>query len=273
MYRFFLFLKRIGYVFLFIVIEVLAFRYYSDSSGYSQARMLSISNSLTGGVYSAFADVRQYFYLGSENKKLTEEVANLRGELAKYEEYGRFFPELKLPDSLAVYEYGTAKVVNNSINRAENFMILNKGINHGIRPNSAVVSDGAVAGYVMESNNKFSIAMSILNTKFKTSGKIKGDNNSSGSVFWDAKKYDEVVFSEVPKYADIKIGDTVVTTEFSSRFPEGINIGTVKSFELINGTYYEARVELLARMGALNNMVLIYYTDMDDKQELEDSYR
>ncbi|MCD7963948.1 MAG: rod shape-determining protein MreC [Rikenellaceae bacterium] len=273
MYRFVLFLKRIGYVFLFIVIEVIAFRYYSDSSGYNQARTLNIANNLTGNIYSAFADVRQYFYLGKENKRLTEEVAGLRAELSRYEDESRFFSDIILPESLAVYSYMTAKIINNSLNRAENFMTLNKGSRDGVKINSAVISDGAIAGYVMDCDNKFSVAISVLNTKFKTSGKLKGKNNSSGSVFWDAKHYDEMVFTEIPKYAEIAVGDTVITTEFSSRFPEGIHIGTVKSFELINGTYYEARLEIMAKMGGLNNVVLVYYNDMDEKISLEENYR
>ncbi len=71
------------------------------------------------------------------------------------------------------------------------------------------------------------------------------------------------------KYAPLEVGDTIVTTDFSSFFPTGIPIGTVKSFELINGTYYQARLHLTADMGSLNNVLLVDYRYREEKLELE----
>lgn len=269
MYRFFLFLKKISFVVLFVVIEILAFKYYANSNSYTQARVSGISDRVTGYVYTAISGVKHFFSLGAENRKLTEEVARLRKELTRYENIEAWQYESPLPLDSLRYTYTAARVINNSINRAENFMTLNKGSRDGITPDMAIISDGAIAGYVLHCSDKFSTAISVLNTKFRTSGKLAGEDYSAGSLYWDARSYEEMILSEIPKYATIEVGDTVVTTEHSSRFPEGILIGTVKNFELVNGTYYQARVKLFAQMGALNNVVLVRYEDLEEKRALE----
>lgn len=269
MHRFILFVKRTSFVFLFIVIEIAAFRYYVNSSSYNQAKAADISNRLAGNVYAGLAEVRQYFSLASQNRMLTEEIAALRGELSRYEGVVEDMEIRKeLPDSLE-YAYMAAKIINNSINRAQNFMTLNKGARDGVTPNMGVISNGAIVGYVQSCSERFSSVVSVLNTDFRTSGKLLNKDNSAGTIFWDARSYEEMVMTEIPKYAEIAVGDTVITTEFSLRYPEGLLIGTVKEFELINGTYYNAKISLFARMGSLNNVVLIRNENADEKQNLE----
>ncbi len=207
--------------------------------------------------------------MGAENRRLAQEVASLRERLGHYEDNA---PQTPVKDSLLDgmgFEYMAARVLRNSVNRAENFMTIDKGTRDGVVPDMAVISGGAVAGYILESTERFSKAVSIINTGFRTSGKILGKDNSSGSVSWDARSYDEVVLSEMPKYADIEIGDTIVTTQYSPRFPEGMLIGTVADFELVNGTYYEVRVRLALQMGALYDVVLARNEDMEERRSLE----
>ena len=108
----------------------------------------------------------------------------------------------------------------------------------------------------------------VLNRGFKTSGKIKG-TDYFGSVSWDGASYEYVMLTEIAKYAQIHVGDTIVTTSHSSRFPPGLMIGTVADFELNNATYYDVRVKLHTDIAALNNVVVIKYLDAEERETLE----
>ncbi len=271
MYRFFLFLKKIGFVLLFVAIEGFALHYFAASSSYNQAKAVNVSHFLVGDIYAGIQRVKHYFSLGRENRLLNGEVARLRERLEAYELRAAARGDGEDTAGYAVdipYIYGTARVVNNSITGGQNLITLQGGLRDGVRPEMAVISDGAIAGYIVNSSNRFSVAVSILNTRFRTSGRLLG-SDYFGSVFWDGLRTDEVVLSEVPKYAPIAVGDTIVTTDYSSYFPPGLRIGTVRSFELVNNTYYDARVRLFADMAALNHVLLVEYTDRREKIDLE----
>jgi len=269
MHRFVLFLKKISFILLFIVIEAVALRYFANSSSYNQAKVINASNFLLGDIQAGFSGIKHFFSLGRENRQLTDEVARLREQLRYYgqltDTLSGFRPS---GDVEQVYFYNSARVVNNSINKNENFITIDKGMRDGVETEMALLSDGAIVGYILNCSDRFSVAISILNTRFRTSGRIQGQDNF-GSIFWDGLRTDEVVLSEIPKYAPLEVGDTIVTTDYSSFFPPDLKIGTVQSFELINGTYYDARVKLFANMAGLRNVVLVDYVDREEKTELE----
>ena len=152
--------------------------------------------------------------------------------------------------------------------RQENYITLNRGVEDGLQPDMAVVADRGIAGYVMNCSDHFAVCMSVLNRGFKTSGKIKG-TDYFGSVSWDGASYEYVMLTEIAKYAQIHVGDTIVTTSHSSRFPPGLMIGTVADFELNNATYYDVRVKLHTDIAALNNVVVIKYLDAEERETLE----
>ncbi len=77
MYKLIEFLRRIYVAVLFVVFEAIAIGYYAHSSNYTQAKLLTRSNQVVGGVNGIFADIRSYFTLGRENERLLERVAVL----------------------------------------------------------------------------------------------------------------------------------------------------------------------------------------------------
>lgn len=281
MTRFLLFLRKIQFFILFIVLELLAFGYFYKSSAYTNAKIINASNKLVGGVYRGVSGIRSYFILKNENRRLTGQVAELQNELERYRvALQRFYADssgVLGTDPLAaagfetepLYRYGSAAVVNNSIVKQHNFITIDKGLADGMEKDMALIADNGIAGYLLDCSEHFSVAMSVLNLDFRTSGKNKGDTYY-GSVKWDGISYDEVTLYEVPKYADIAVGDTIVTTSFSSRFPPGVNIGTVSEFELVNGVYYEAKVKLFTSFGNLQNVNVVKYNYIEEKLELEE---
>ena len=112
----------------------------------------------------------------------------------------------------------------------------------------------------------------MLNREFNTSGRIKGEEYF-GSIYWDGISYEYVTLTEIPKYAPIEKGDTILTTDYSSIFPPDVMIGTVESFELRNATYYEVKVKLHADITRLNHVLAVKYLDAEERDALEESVR
>lgn len=267
MYKLIYFIRRTFVAVIFIVLEVAAIRYYAYSTPYTQARLLTFSNGVVGAVDGLFSNIGEYFSLRRENIRLTARVAELENRLDAY--------RVLMPDdvdSLAphTFEFMPARVVSNSVNRARNFLTLDKGFADGVCMDMAVLSpEGYAVGYVVNCSENYSVAMTLLNTDFKTGGKLASDGNF-GSIHWSGGDPHVVDFEEVPKYADVKEGDMVTTTGFSYYFPADVPIGVVEEYELNRTrTTYDIRVRLSADMPRLYNVILVNNTASGELRGLD----
>ncbi len=236
--------------------------------------MLARSNQLVGGVHGLFAGVRHYFSLGRENRELLAHVARMKEQLALYEEAETAARLDGYMQDIGVSKYRimTASVTSNTVNRAQNLIVLNRGRRDGVAEEMAVLSsDGAMAGYVVDCTERYSVAMSVLNTSFRASGKLVG-SDYFGSIYWDGADPHTVVLDELSKYADPQPGQEVVTTGFSQYFPADVLIGWVES-ALLNETRtaYRVHVRLAAEMTRLTDVILVENRDLTEVRELQNS--
>lgn len=269
MNRLVLFIKKIYVLLLFLVLEIAALNHYASSTSYTKAKMLTASNKLVGGIHRQISAVGDYFGLRRENDALLERIAQLQNTNELLRRSLALSADSLMPEGeLGQYAFATASVIDNSVVRQENYIMIDKGSREGIRPEMALVTPGgAIVGYVLRMSEKFSYAISILNTEFHTGGKIKG-KEFFGSIYWDGKDHSYVTLSEIPKYADIAVGDTIVTG-YSSIFPSDLLIGTVVDYELDPSSYYNARVELAADMARIGRLLVVNYADMQERLRLE----
>lgn len=265
------FIKKAYLPLLFVVLEIVAIHYYAHSNSYAEARLLSTSNAIVGGVYGSISGVGDYFGLRKRNRVLMAEMAALQNELTRYRE-SAVYDQL---DSLGMevesqYSYMTARVVRNTVSRQRNYLTLNKGLRDGVVTDMAVITpDGAMVGYVVSCSERYSVAISILNTAFNASGKLAGDGYS-GSIYWDGFDSHRVKMHELSKYAPIEVGDTIVSTGFSHFFPEDITIGYVEQMEVDEPTSsLKLELRLAADMTRLQDVLLIKNIDIYELTALE----
>lgn len=261
MYKLVQFFKKYYPIFLFVLLEVLAINYYAGSTSHTRATLLAATGRTTGGVYSLVSSVGDYFTLRRDNKALLERLAAAENRIALLQ---AAVGDTVCADSVqARYVCATARVVSNSIVRQDNFFIIDKGTNDGIEENMGVLSaDGAVVGYVRSCSEDYSACVSVLNRSFSVGGRL-GDSEYFGSVYWDGSDPRTVTLGDIPRYADVAVGDTV-RSAYSLRFPSGCLIGTVASIDNSDdGTYYILHIRLGARMNALSDVLLVKFTDYD----------
>ena len=283
MYKLIEFLRRIHVVLLFIIIEAIALNYYAHSSFYTQAKILSRANSVVGGLQRSVFSVKHFFTLRSENEMLSARVAELEHSLAVYREREANMATDTLSmaqidsafvEQLTQYSYTPARIISNTINRNRNYITLNRGRQHGITEDMAVISpDGSMVGYIVGCSDRYSVAISILNDKFTTSGKIVGDDHF-GSITWNGRSPHKVQMSELTKYAEFEVGAPVVSSGLSHIFPEGVKIGVVESFsENDNQTSFDVVVRLAADMTKVSNVLVISNNGYIEATELEEAAR
>ena len=278
MHKLFEFIRSIYVFLLFIIFEAVALNYYAHSSSYAQAKLLTRSHRVVGGVHGALFEVRHYFSLRRENEALLTRLAETENRLAALAESGQAESATAQIDSAFAdaawtkYVYMTARVVSSSVNKSRNFMVLDRGMADGVKTDMAVVSPrGAMVGYVVGCSDRYSVVLPVLNTSFRASGKLQRGQHF-GSIVWDGFDKHAVRLTELSKYAEPQIGDTVVSTGFSHYFPEGVMIGRVTDCRM-NGTRtaYDLDLDLAADLSALHRVILIDNRDQDEIRELVSS--
>ena len=268
MHKLIYFLKQIYIPVIFIILEITALAFYSTSSPYSQSRLMSINHYVTGWSGNILLQMRSYFNLRKDNAMLNERIAELENRLNAYK--SQLPTDVEISVDLQSHQYITGKVVSNTLNRPQNYIVINKGLSDNVRIGMSVLSpEGYAVGYITNCSQNFSIAQSILNTSFNVSSRLSKDR-SMGLVSWNGGNPHLAKFSDVSKYATINIGDTVEAIDFSEYFPSGTIIGTVESMEMNDEqTMYTCTIRFAADIARIDNVLLVDGRDVDEVRHLK----
>ena len=222
MYNLLAFLRKHQFFALFVLLEIVSFLLLANSYSYHKSLQFNAVNDLSGNIFSSYSNVESYFSLKKENEKLLTENASLRNKLVS--SFNLTDTTFAFSDSL--YNYLPAKVVSNSVNKQNNFMLVNKGSFHGVEKEMGVISGQGIAGIVIGTSKHYSRIMSVLHQNTRISGRIK-KNNQLVNVVWDGQNYSEGRVNDIPSHIRLKSGDTIVSSGNSLIFPKGIVIGTI----------------------------------------------
>ena len=266
--------KNYGF-FLFLFLEIISFILIVNNNPYQQVKFLNSSDRLVASTYNGWSSVLQYFRLNAINRELSDENARLKGMLSKIQEFRNdttlvFVDPL---DSFSVYRYIPARVINNSTNKSHNYITLNRGHKHGVKPDQGIITASGVVGVVTDVSESFAVGLSLLNQRWSISARLKS-SGFYGSLSWDGNDYRFAMLSEIPFHVQLAPGDTVVTSGFSRIFPEGIMIGTIQSFEQPpGGNYYTIKVKLSTNFKTLSFVEVIVNNSNEEISTLENQVR
>lgn len=224
---------------------------------------LSSAGSVASSVYRASSSVTSYFGLRDinedlqrRNAELEREVLQLRHELVGYRERD-YADSMTVDPSLARYDFIVAHVINNTIARPHNYITIEKGALDGIRPEMGVVDQNGVVGIVNIVGPHTSRVISLLNPHLRLSAKVKG-SQQLGSLVWKGKDSRRAVLEELPRHAKFHRGDTIVTSGFSTAFPEGVPIGRIVSaVRERDDNFYALNIELFTDFSTLSTVRVI----------------
>jgi rod shape-determining protein MreC len=244
MERLFLFFYQYRAFFTFLILEVLCAWLIIENNQYQGARFFNSSNSTVASLNTLSQGVREYFLLRNINSTLAEENAYLRSRLEQFNQL-KDTAQFTLTDSarLKQFDFISAKVVNNSVNRSTNYLTINKGSADSVASGMAVISPLGAVGKVKAVSKHYSVVMSILHKDNRVSV-LMTRTGFFGSVSWNGHDPDYVQLDFVPGHVAPLKGDTIVTSAYNAIFPEGIMVGTIEEVKQNETLFYDLKVKL-----------------------------
>lgn len=269
------FLLKYNYWLLFILLEVASFVLLFRFNHFQQSVFFSSANVVAGKVFEVSGGISSYFHLKSVNEdlldrnmQLEQQITNLERALLEHRVDSAEMNSIRnLPRT--DYEIFKARVINNSLNQVDNYITLDKGAKDGIRPEMGVVDGNGVVGIVYDTSPHYSVVISILNSKSSISCKIVG-SEYFGYLKWEHGDSQYAYLKDLPRHAEFNLGDTVVTSGYSTVFPEGIVVGTVDDMSDSNdGLSYLLKVKLATNFGKVSDVRVIAKTGQEEQKEIE----
>ena len=259
------------YAFYLVICFVLLFKF----NPYQQSVFFSSANEMAGRFYIMTSGITGYFGLQEINRDLQKQNGNLEMELIRLrDEVSRLSGDSLLvrtsaDSSLSRYDFQIAQVINNSVFKTHNYITLNKSRKDGIHSEMGVIDQNGIVGIVNVVSDHYAVAISLLNPKLRLSCKVKG-SNYFGSLVWDGKDPRFAVLEELPRHVKFVKGDTIVTSGYSSVFPEGLMVGTVDGFsKQRNDNFYALTVKLSTDFFRLNDVRILDDTGQKERRILE----
>jgi rod shape-determining protein MreC len=257
------------FFFLFLLMETVSVILIVQYNNYQKVQFLNFSKSLQGSYYEISGGIREYLSLRQVNRDLYMENTLLRNRIDRLVRSQEITANPEY-DSIPhrQFFYIPARVINNSVNKQYNFITLNKGSNHGIEPEMAVIAPNGVVGVVYATSGNYSTVIPMINRNFRLSAKIL-KNGYYGSLSWAGKGYGKAILEEIPFHVEIQPGDTIVTSGYSAIFPEGIMVGTIDEFEAREGNFYTITVNIAVDYKNIQYVDVIHNLLQEEQRELE----
>ena len=266
------FLTKNAHWFLLLLLEFLGAVLLFKFNNYQGSVYYTTANAINGKIYEIQASMLAFIHQAENNEALTQRNYMLEQELTRLQTLldkdgtRRDSTVIAMNDSATRYiRTIPAKVITNEINKAENYITINKGTSDGVRPDMAVTSGLGPVGVVYMSSAHYSIVVPLLNTRSSLSVRIRGERYF-GNLRWDGQQVNEAEVEDIPRFARFNSHNAwIETSGYSSIFPEGLIVGKVKHvYSSSDGLSYRLTVELTTDFSRLRDVLVI-----DNKRQLE----
>lgn len=258
----YLLLKWRPWMLLFIYVIISCVMLFGTNP-YQHSVYLTSANSVTSAIYNTSTSVTSYFNLRDINEDLQRRNAELEMDALRMRQRIQQLEEYELnatikPDSALIrYNFIVAHVINNTTSRSHNYLTLNKGSIDGVKPEMGVVDQNGVIGKVDIVGAHSSRVISLLNDYFRLSCKVK-NTAQVGSLAWDGKDSQYALLLELPRHSVFNRGDTIVTSGYSTAFPEGVPVGIVdQGLPEYDENFLTVKVRLLPDFSKLSMVRLV----------------
>lgn len=257
------FLAKYKHWFLFVLLEVCSLVLLFRFNNYQGSVWFTSANYVAGWAYEAGSELTSYLTMGKANEELTQRNVLLEQQVRELS--ARLYDKTHDPRYLKRGQYRflepfkliPAKVVSSTLNKANNFITINKGSWDGVRKDMGVVCGNGVVGTVYLVGIHYSVIIPVLNSKSNISCSIQ-ERDYFGYLHWTSGPSSIAYLDDVPRHARFRIGDRVVTSGYSAIFPAGVLVGKVKHvYNSVDGLSFRIAVKLSTDFGNLRDVCVI----------------
>jgi len=239
---------------------LLLFQYNS----YQGSVWFSSANAFVGMIYDADASVRSFFSLTRVNEELTLRNFYLERQVSQLRRlYGDLTQDTTVMERqelqfLQQYQLIPAKVVANTVDKADNFITIDKGRADGVEKDLGVACGNGIVGVVYLVSDHYSVVIPVLNvTSSRISCAIR-NRGYFGYLQWYGGDPTVAYVEDVPRHARFKRGDWIETSGYSAIFPPGVLVGKVTNiYNSADGLSYRLKVKLSTDFSRLRDVFVI----------------
>lgn len=267
-----LFLFRIKeYLILTVLVVISLILIFSNDN--AQIRFLrAVAVGIVGTVQSGFSAVPNVFEIQKENEFLREKNIQLANELSSLKETK--LENIRLTRTLGLKDKPIppviiARIVNKSLVQARNTITLNVGENDSVKVNMPVITDDGLVGRVVSVSRNFAIAQILYNRSLNVSVKIQR-SRVDGILNFDGAG--NLVINNVPKSADVKAGDVIITSPYSNFYPAGVPVGTVAEEGNLDNLFKRIVVQPSVAFPQLEEVFVLKHQPDKERLDLESAY-
>lgn len=184
----------------------------------------------TNAVNSVSDAFDHYFFLvgvSRENERLLLEIERLSRERNDLLEENKHFERIeKLIGSTGQKERPivTAEVIGRDATQWSKMVFINKGTDHKVQANMAVMTDAGIIGHIIHASARTSKVLLITDSRSAVDSVFQ-ETREPGVTVGTGQDVCEMKF--VPIEANVKIGDKVLSSGLGGVFPKGLMIGRV----------------------------------------------
>ncbi len=183
-----------------------------------------------------------------QNEMLRNEVTQLREQNLTASEYAaeneRLRALLGYKQSALQFDLVAARVIGRESATWSSMIVINRGLGDGVQKDMPVVTDKGLVGRVVEAGPNSSKVQLILDPRTSVGTLVqRPESRVAGIVEGDLDNPTMPRMVNIPKTADVIVGDIIVTSGFGGIYPKGLVVGLVS--ELKNDTGGLLKVALL----------------------------
>ena len=258
---------------IFILLEAVSFSLIVQHNNYQRTVFSGHTATFFCYISSTISDIDNYFSLKETNEKLVAENTDLRNRIENIKSALDGQENYILGEDSSFfdtdYRYQSARMVNSSFNKTKNYITLDKGSSDGVAKEMAVCSREGVVGIIQNTSRHYARVLPLVNTNLRVSAKLK-KNGYYGSLQWDGNDYRYSYLNDIPFHVDVAQGDTIVTSGFSSIFPEGELIGFVETVNKETANFLTIKVKLAVDFKKISDVYVVANLNKSEKLELEE---
>jgi len=205
-------------------------QFIKDTTGFVQL-VFHKPAQFVAGFFENVTDLRNTY---KENKVLKERLSEYVALEAEVQELRKENEELReildKKESLKDFDPIQATVIGRNPDRWQEIIIINKGEQHGVKKNMAVITPtNALVGKV-QNVSQFTSTVQLLSApdqRNRISAYIQGETDTFGLIEGYDEKRKALLLKDIPFDAKIKEKQKVLTSGLGGVFPKGLVIGEV----------------------------------------------
>ncbi len=267
-----LFFVKHHLVLLFLVLISIGFSFLFSRSNYQRNKWLHQSLLVRAQLDKRKHAITNYFDLSYQNKKLVEENARLRAVIDDVHNIPLDDSNQVVIDTLghAKYIFQNADVITNPMVGSYSHMTIDAGDKSGVFVSDGVLTSEGVVGKVVQTSSNYAIVMPLFNLNMRLNVQ-HARSGYNGNLIWDGTDLHYLQVQNIPRHANVEVGDTIRVNKFSKSFPINSLVGTVQNVGFDNtGNFYILRIKPFVDFRRLNHVYVTHRKDLEEILSLEE---